>query len=98
MQNWDLSLFKNIPIRERFNVQLRLEAYNAFNHPNVLTNHYDVSVTVPQQWNYPGQAGAGPSPNTFSMAKGSDWGKPATGYGTGNGGARVLQIGAKFTF
>jgi len=98
MQNWDLSLFKNIPIRERFNVQLRLEAYNAFNHPNVLTNHYDVSVTVPQQWDYPGQAGAGPDISTFSMSKGSDWGKPATGYGTGNGGARVLQIGARFTF
>jgi len=98
MQNWDLSLFKNIPIKERYNIQLRLEAYNAFNHPNILTNHYDVSVTVPQQWDYPGQAGAGPGVTSFSVAKGSDWGKPATGYGTGNGGARVLQIGAKFTF
>ena len=98
MQNWDLSLFKNIPIKERFNLQLRLEAYNAFNHPNIATNHYDVSVTVPQQWDYPGQAGAGPGVTSFSVAKGSDWGNPATGYGTGNGGARVLQIGAKFTF
>jgi hypothetical protein len=32
LQNWDMSLFKNIPIRERAHVELRLEAYNAFNH------------------------------------------------------------------
>jgi len=30
--NWDLSLFKNIPIREKVRFQLRVEAYNAFNH------------------------------------------------------------------
>jgi len=30
--NWDLSLFKNVPIRESIRLQLRLEAYNAFNH------------------------------------------------------------------
>jgi hypothetical protein len=32
LQNWDMSLFKNIPIRERAHVELRLEAYIAFNH------------------------------------------------------------------
>src|SRR5215469_2974494 len=34
MQNWDISLLKNIPIRESMYFQLRLEAFNAFNHPN----------------------------------------------------------------
>ncbi len=29
--NSDMSLFKNIPIRERFRAQLRLEAFNALN-------------------------------------------------------------------
>ena len=31
-QNWDASLFKDLPIRERASFQLRFEAFNAFNH------------------------------------------------------------------
>jgi len=31
---WDISLFKNIPIHERAALQLRLETFNTFNHPN----------------------------------------------------------------
>ena len=31
----DLSLFKNLRLTERFTLQLRLEAENAFNHPNL---------------------------------------------------------------
>jgi hypothetical protein len=29
--NWDLSLFRNIPVRENVKFQLRFEGYNAFN-------------------------------------------------------------------
>jgi hypothetical protein len=32
INNWDLALFKSFVIREKANVQLRWEAYNAFNH------------------------------------------------------------------
>ena len=32
INNWDISLLKNIPITERFRGQLRLESYNTFNH------------------------------------------------------------------
>jgi trimeric autotransporter adhesin len=31
--NWDMSLFKNVLIRERFNVQFRAQAFNTFNTP-----------------------------------------------------------------
>jgi len=32
LNNWDISLFKDIRIRERLGMQLRAEFYNAFNH------------------------------------------------------------------
>jgi len=31
--NWDLSLMKRFPVRERMNLQFRFEMINAFNHP-----------------------------------------------------------------
>jgi hypothetical protein len=33
-QNWNLGLFKAIPINERFRFQFRAEAFNFINHPN----------------------------------------------------------------
>ena len=33
MSNLDLALFRNIRIRERFNIQFRAEFFNALNHP-----------------------------------------------------------------
>lgn len=33
LAQWDMSLFKNIPIRETLSAQFRLEALNAFNTP-----------------------------------------------------------------
>lgn len=33
-QNWDMSLQKNIPWKEHYNVQLRVDSFNVFNHPN----------------------------------------------------------------
>jgi hypothetical protein len=97
MQNWDLSLFKNIPLRERYTLQLRLEAFNAFNHANLNDRNYGYSLNVPQQWNYPGQAGAGPGPFDYTITKNSNWGTYSDAY-QGNGGFRVVQLGAKFTF
>jgi hypothetical protein len=32
--NWDMGVFKNIPITERWHAQLRGEFFNTFNHPN----------------------------------------------------------------
>jgi hypothetical protein len=46
LNNWNLSLFKNIPIREKSYVQFRAEAYNAFNHTQFS------SVNTTPKWNY----------------------------------------------
>ncbi len=37
INNWDASLMRNFPIKERINFQLRGEFYNAMNHPNFKT-------------------------------------------------------------
>ena len=46
----DLSLYKNFPFADRFNVQLRLEVFNIFNTVNLIAdginNTYDVPVTL----------------------------------------------------
>ncbi len=34
IENWDMSLMRNIPIREKMRLQFRGEFYNAMNHPN----------------------------------------------------------------
>ncbi len=43
INSWNLSLFKNFPIKERVNLQLRLESFNAFNHPQWGVPTNDVS-------------------------------------------------------
>jgi hypothetical protein len=111
MQNWDMSLFKNIPIGERYSIQLRLEAFNVFNHVNFNDKYYNVSANGPWQWYYPGTAGDpmpgwcstggnGPCVSQVTVSKASNWGAPQDTYnpGGGPGGPRVVQLGAKFTF
>ncbi len=100
LQNWDMSLFKNIPIRERYSIQLRLEAYNVFNHPNFQDKFYNVSIDGPWQWTYGTPAGAGSSSPNITVSKNANWGQPQDTYNSsgGPGGFRVIQLGAKFVF
>ena len=42
-QDWDMSLQKNIPWREHYNVQLRADSFNVFNHPNFGTPNANIS-------------------------------------------------------
>lgn len=100
MQNWDMSLFKNIPLGEHVSIQLRGEAYNIFNHPNFNDKYYNPSANGPWQWTYGTPAGTGSSTPSISIAKNSNWAAPQDTYNSsgGPGGFRVLQLGAKLYF
>jgi hypothetical protein len=91
MQNWDLSIFKNIPFghsEERY-IQLRLEGFNAFNHPNFQDKNYGANWGGP--WEY-----ANPT-DPLTVTKNSNWGTYSDTY-SGVGGFRVVQLGAKIYF
>jgi Carboxypeptidase regulatory-like domain/TonB-dependent Receptor Plug Domain len=98
--NFDMSIFKNIPIRERYTIQLRLEGYNVFNHPNFNDKNFGANVNGPWQWTYGTPAGAGSSSPDITISKATNWGTPADTYNPsgGPGGFRVIQLGAKFIF
>lgn len=91
MQNWDMSLFKNIPLganESRF-LQLRLEAFNVFNHPNFQDKYVSANLTLPSC----DSTGCTP----MSISKGDNFGQWASQY-SGVGGPRVLQLAVKLYF
>ena len=91
LQTWDMSLFKNIPLgsSEARSLQLRLEAFNVFNHPNFIDKNVGFAENGPWQW----------QPGTpFSITKNSNWGTYSDTPGTAPGGFRVLQLAAKVYF
>jgi hypothetical protein len=47
INNWDLSIFKNFPIRDRARFQFRWEMYNAFNHPSFQGVNTSASFAAP---------------------------------------------------
>jgi hypothetical protein len=64
INNWDMSLFKNFNFREHLTLQLRLEAYNVFNHPqgnNVITTFAANGPGAPADLNV-----GGPNPGTVN--------------------------------
>ncbi len=91
MQNWDLSLFKNIPFgkSEARYIQLRLEAFNAFNHPNFQDKNYGADWGGP--WAYANAT------DPLTVTKNANWGTYSDTY-SGVGGFRVVQLGAKIYF
>lgn len=83
-----MSLFKNVSIKERARFQLRLEAFNVFNHTEWGTiNSSIVFNSAGKIINLPTQLGG----------TGGRFGFGAENSIRGNL-ARVLQIGAKFYF
>jgi hypothetical protein len=88
-KNWDMSLFKNFTIKERYSIQARWEVFNILNHP-IAANPSGASSFV--------NTGNSPSPNT---AFGASFLTPDFAAGNpliGSGSQRVMQIGMKITF
>ena len=88
INQWDMSLYKNVSVREKARIQLRLEAFNAFNHTEWSgvnsTILFDSAGTVK---NLPSQLGGGGG---------------RLGFGALNAiranSQRILQIAAKVVF
>ena len=93
MQNWDVSLFKRIPLGsgERVYIQLRGEAFNIFNHPNFDQRHYGANLTLPSY-----DSGSG-TYTPMSISANSNNGQNIGQY-SGVGGPRVLQLAVKLYF
>jgi hypothetical protein len=87
INHWDMSLFKNVSFTERAYAQLRLEAFNVFNHPEWASfNSNIVFDSAGKIINLPSQLGG--TGGRF-------------GFGTLNatrGSQRIVQVAAKFYF
>jgi hypothetical protein len=86
-QNWDISVFKNVPIHgEAMKLQLRAEMFNAWNHPEF--NGFNTSAT----FNTAGQV------TNLPTALGGGGGRFGFGAFTGTSDPRRIQLAAKFYF
>jgi hypothetical protein len=93
-RQFDFSVYKNTSITERLKLELRLEAYNLFNHPNFASPLWPNFLSDPTFTNSFGSNGRliGALPLTVTADVG-------VGYPVlGGGGPRSLQVAAKFTF
>jgi hypothetical protein len=87
--NWDLSIFKNFRVTERFGAQLRWEVFNVLNIP-IAANPSGASSFV-NTGNTPGPGAVfGASFLTPDFAAGNPL--------VGSGSQRVMQLGLKLTF
>ena len=85
--NWDVSIFKNIPVHgESMYMQLRVEMFNAFNHPEF--NGFNTGATFNS---------AGVLTN-LPNALGGGGGRFGFGAFTGTLDPRRIQLAAKFYF
>jgi hypothetical protein len=88
-KNWDLSIFKNFTLKERYGIQARWEVFNILNHP-IAANPSGASSFV--------NTGNSPGPG---VPFGASFLTPDFAAGNpliGSGSQRVMQIGLKISF
>ena len=95
-KQWDFAIYKNTPITERVNMQLRAEFFNILNHPNFANPFLPAFI-------------ADPGINGFALSGNREVGTggyPITATGDvgignpflGGGGPRGIQLALKFVF
>lgn len=92
-RNFDLSLFKTTPITERIKIQLRAEAFNIFNHPN-LSSPLLPSFIADAAFNGLDAEGRGVGFLPITVTPDVGLGNPFLG----GGGPRNIQLAVKLMF
>ena len=95
-RNWDLAIYKNTAITERFNMQLRAEFFNILNHPNFASPFLPLFIADPGVNGFTIQGKHEVGTGGFPLGATGD-----VGIGNpflGGGGPRGIQLAAKFTF
>ena len=93
-RQFDFSIYKKFPIKERLNMELRFEAYNLFNHPNFANPYLPAFIADAAQQGI--NPATGRSSGYYHLTATGDVG---IGYPfLGSGGPRSLQLAAKFNF
>ncbi len=96
-RNWDVSIVKNIKIRERLSTQFRAEFFNVLNHPIFASPYGGPNGQALTDPSTPGSVGGGVVASGFGC--GCTTPDQATGEPvTGTGGARAVQLGLKLIF
>jgi len=106
--NVDFSIGKNTRLTERLNLQLRVEFFNIFNHPNFALPAHNITPGFVDN-GAPGSPQVVPNPGAYVNGDITQALLPMgvitqtpdvaqTNPGLGGGGPRVIQLGAKFTF
>jgi len=103
-KQWDFAVYKNTPITERLNMQLRADFFNILNHPNFANPILPAFIADPaSNINTACGCGFAPPSNGREVGNGA-YQITATGdVGIGNpflggGGPRGIQLAAKFSF
>jgi hypothetical protein len=106
-KQWDLAIYKNTKITERFGVQLRAEFFNLLNHPNFSNPLLPAFIADPASninLKTACRCGFAPSASGNREVGNGFYNIVATGdVGIGNpflggGGPRGIQLAAKFSF
>lgn len=92
-RNWDFSLVKNTPIKERLTMQLRADFFNILNHPNFASPLWP-GFEVDMLHNGISSTGRGVGFLEPTVTPDVGLGNPFLG----GGGPRDIQLAVRFTF